>query len=192
MWPPTPHGSYAPSRAFQSTQQLPVSVFSRGPQLEVDRSSVESDHIEYRAPRTGEARGHREPVPTTRRRPRGEAGVWLGIKKFLKVSAMLLVTRICTRSRRHRLYHYRYSPFRSPPSFLFLFRWFGFGGSAHVHYTLLWASRWLGGGEGQARAGLMRLSLVDSGTIRPCVAARPSGLPQWISRVGAFRPAGIQ
>ena len=76
VWPPNAHGICAPSRAFQSARQLPVSVsvFSRGrlPAGEVNRASVGSDHMECRAPRTGE---HHEHVPTTGRRPRGEAGV---------------------------------------------------------------------------------------------------------------------
>ena len=39
-----------------------------------DRASVGSDHMERRPPRTGE---HHEPVPTTQRRPLGEAGIWI-------------------------------------------------------------------------------------------------------------------
>ena len=51
-------------------------------------------------------------------------------KTFLKVPATLLMTHTLSRSRYPRLYLYLYSLARSPPRSFF----FGFGGSAHVHY----------------------------------------------------------
>ena len=68
-------------------------------------------------------------------------------------------------------------PFRFPPRSFF----FGFGGSAHVHY--------FGPRVGErGGAGLLCGLSVVSGGVRPVVGARPSAFPSGLLVLGPFVP----